>query len=294
MKKEILILTSFIFLFIKLNAQELPSLNWPVDNPSFLTMFASPASKAGVFEPGIVLSEEEFAKASQYGKKLIIIEKKRGLRGFPSALGNAVIIAHEAGLQTVYGGLADEAFTAETNIESNSIIGRFGKTACNKQNGIIFQVIDAKEKIFINPIKLLPYHNIKDKLSPIIKNAVLVNEKGITFDMEAAKYLKQGKYDLYASIKEGVKFINENFTPSEISIFVNGITVGRIPFYELESIKGEVYLKNTKLSAETLYKKEDSIYLGKISLTRGKNEIIISTIDSSQNETKATYSLKVD
>lgn len=294
MKRFLFTFTAFSFLCFKPAAQELPSLKWPVDTPVFLSMFAQPSQDYSVFNPGVIFSEDEFAKASQYGKKLITIEKKYGLKGFPSALGNAVIVAHEAGLQTVYGGLAPGEFAAGADIESGAIIGRAGKTASGKYGGIIFQVIDTKEKIFINPVKLLPYQNLNDKLPPSIKNTVLVNENGKTFNLDSVKHVKQGKYDLYSSIKDGIRDSGENFSPLEISVFVNGMSSGRIPFYELEAVKNEIYLKNTKLSAEKLYGRKNSIYLGRISLTRGNIELVLNVSDLAQNETKMVYNLKAE
>lgn len=294
MKKLLSIISVFLLLYLKAEAVELPTLKLPVNETIVSSMFADSSFGEGIFQAGIIFNGEEFVKAAQHGKKLIVIENKQSLKNFPSALGNAVIIAHEAGLQTVYGGLDSGALISETDIESGAVIGRSSPDSEGKPVPLIFQVIDSKEKIFIHPMKLLPFQVLEDKIAPVIKNTFLVDENGKIFNLEKVKNIRQGSYSLFSSISDGINNSAGNFSPLEIVIFVNGITSGRLPFYELEGSKGQVYLRNTKYSAAELYSRKGHIYLGKISLTRGSIELILNAADFSQNETKVSYTFKVE
>ena len=275
------------------------AFEWPLDTFTFSMLFGDSYSEQGNFQSGVVLRGSEEVRAAEYGKKLIVIEENKILNSFPSTLGNAIIISHDKGLQTIYGGLNDVATITDSNsnVEIFSIVGRLGKSAWGKGEELTFQVVDTQEKSFINPAtpNLLPIFLFEDKLSPAITNAVLVDEKTKqSYKIEAIKSIKQGEYDLYAFVKDSIIVPSESFMPFDVSISVNGKIVQNFQFYVLESNRGELYLKRTRISSNKLYNSEGKIYLGKLSLKRGNTEIIICATDISQNTTQMPYSLQVD
>ena len=169
MKKLVLILLSF-------NIFSVNALEWPMNDFRFAMLFGDAYSKGGNFQVGLILSGDESVKATEYGKKLIAIAENKSLREFPSTLGNALVIAHDKGLQTVYGNLKATPATMDENskIETFSIIGTVGNTAWGNNGELTFQVIDTQEKSFINPTRhLLPLLPFTDKL--MIKIIKLIN-----------------------------------------------------------------------------------------------------------------------
>ena len=274
------------------------ALEWPMNDFRFSMLFGDAYSMGGNFQVGIIFIGDESVKATEYGKKLIAIAENKALREFPSTLGNALVVAHDKGLQTVYGSLrATPAITDENSrIETFSIIGTVGNTAWGSEGELTFQVIDTQEKSFINPTRhLLPLLPFNDQLFPTITGTVLVDDKTKqSHRLDSIKNIKQGEYSLYSFLKDSIIDMSETFVPFDVSVLVNGKTALDVQFYVLEGNKGELYLKKTKISAERLYNNEGNIYLGKLLLKRGRTEIVISATDISQNTTRITYSLQVE
>jgi len=274
------------------------SLEWPLDNFTFSMLFGDAYSKDGNFQAGLVLKGDETVKAAEYGKKLISIEETNRLNIFPSTLGNALILCHDKGLQTVYGGLKNSINITDSSSfsETFSIIGTVGSTAWGKGEELTFQVLDTQEKNLINPIRhLLPLIPFQDKIFPTITGTILVNpETGQTYRLDVAKTVKQGEYDIYTFAFDSMLDSSESFMPFDVSILINGKTTLDVQFYVLESVKGQLFLKKTKISADQLYNKQGQIYLGRASLKRGYTEIVILATDISQNTSKASYNIQVD
>ena len=288
-----------IFLvFLSFTVFTLNALEWPMNDFRFSMLFGDSYSKDGNFQVGLIFTGDESVKATEYGKKLIAIAENKTLREFPSTLGNALIIAHDKGLQTVYGNLkaVPTIIDESSRIATFSIIGTVGKTAWGKEGELTFQVIDTQEKSFINPTRhLLPLLPFNDQLFPTIAGTVLVDDKSKhTYRLDSVKNIKQGEYDLYSFLKDRMVETSETFIPFDVSVLVNGKTALDVQFYVLEGNKGELHLKKTKISAEKLYNTEGKVYLGKLVLKRGYTEIVISATDISQNTTRVTYPLQIE
>ncbi len=276
----------------------LNALEWPMNDFRFSMLFGDAYSEGGNFQVGLIFTGDDSVKATEYGKKLIAITENKALREFPSTLGNALVIAHDKGLQTVYGNLkAIPTITDENSrIETFSIVGTVGNTAWGKEGELTFQVIDTQEKSFINPTRhLLPLLPFNDQLAPTITGTVLVDDATKqTYRLDSIKNIRQGEYSLYSFLKDRMVETSENFIPFDVSVLVNGKTALDVQFYVLEGNKGELYLKKTKISAENLYNNEGKVYLGRLILKRGHTEIVISATDISQNTTRITYPLQVE
>ena len=276
----------------------LSALEWPLDNFTFSMLFGDAYSKDSNFQAGLVLKGDESVKAAEYGKKLICIEETNRLNVFPSTLGNALVLSHDKGLQTIYGGLKHPIHITDSSskAETFSVIGIVGSTAWGKGEELTFQVLDTQEKTLINPTRnLLPLIPFQDKLLPTIKGTILTNyENGHTYMLDTTKTVKQGEYDIYTYAFDSILDPNEAFMPFNVAILINGRTTLDVQFYVLESVKGQLFLKKTKISANKLYNKEGQIYLGRASLKRGFNEIVILATDISQNTAKVSYNIQVD
>ena len=296
--KKIYILFMFCTFIFALSLSLVYALEWPLNDFSLSMIFGDSYSKNGSVQVGLALAATESVKVAEYGKKLIAIEEHKSLRRFPSALGNAIVVSHEKGLQTIYGGLESPATItdASSKVETFSVIGAVGDTAWGGKRELTFQVIDTQEKCFINPMRhLLPFLPIEDKILPAITSPTLINEKTKkTYNLETIKNLEQGDYELYTFAKDSMIDNMESFAPFALSVLLNGKNTIDMQFYVLESARGSLYLKNTKIDSKKIYNLDGKIYLGKLSLRRGRAELVILATDISQNTTRLAYSIQVE
>lgn len=291
--KKLFFASLFFSLLFCLNA-----LEWPLNNFSFSYIFGDAYSKQGNFQAGLVLKSNEEVKAAEYGKKLIIMKDSNSLHRFSSTLGNAIVLSHDKGLQTIYGGLKNlnEITDASSKVETFSILGTVGSSGWGKGSELTFQVVDVQEKSFINPIRnLLPLSHVVDQFYPTITGTILIEKNSKqSYRLDTLRTIKQGEYDLFTYARDTMIDSSESFMPFDVAIFLNGKTILDVQFYVLESNKGKLSLKKTKISSDNLYNNEGKIYLGTLSLKRGHAEIVISATDISQNTTRTTYGIQIE
>ncbi|EMB24628.1 hypothetical protein HMPREF9723_00316 [Treponema denticola OTK] len=267
------------------------SFEWPVENPSLLRLFAQ-RDEASVSQ-SLVFKEVDTVRASGYGKHIISIEEKNSSRFFPSTLGNAMIFIDDEGLQSIYANLSDtDLFTSRKETEAGSILGYAGKSAWTEEKSLIFQVADTRNNVLINPLLFMPA--IEEKTEPQIQNTVLINGDKQTISLETVKKIKQGSYDLYSSISDSAEKGGHQLAPFRITVSINGMNISDLPFEVLSSDGKDLYLQNKKLSLSLLYEKEGTMHLGKINLPAGKIELIITVLDKSGNQKKASFIFQVE
>ena len=267
------------------------SFEWPVENPSLLRLFAQ-KDEASVSQ-SLVFKEVDTVRASGYGKHIISIEEKNSSRFFPSTLGNALVFIDDEGLQSVYANLSDtDLFTSRKETESGSIIGHTGNSAWTEEKSLIFQVADVRNNVLINPLLFMP--EIEEKIQPQIQNTVLINSDKQTISLETVKKIKQGSYDLYSLIYDSAEKGGPQLAPFRITVSINGMNIADLPFEVLSSDGKSLYLKNKETSLSLLYQKDGAIHLGKINLPSGKIELIITVLDKSGNQKKASFIFQVE
>ena len=267
------------------------AFEWPVENPSLLRLFAQ-KDEASVSQ-SLVFKEVDTVRASGYGKHIISIEEKNSSRFFPSTLGNALVFIDDEGLQSIYANLSDtDLFTSRKETESGSIIGHTGNSAWTEEKSLIFQVADVRNNVLINPLLFMP--EIEEKTEPQIQNTVLINGDKQTISLETVKKIKQGSYDLYSSIYDSAEKGGPQLAPFRITVSINGMNIADLPFEVLSSDGKSLYLKNKEPSLSLLYQKDGAIHLGKINLPSGKIELIITVLDKSGNQKKASFIFQVE
>ena len=284
--------TFFFFLALAVCFTELYALDWPTDTQNFLRLFGQCVGES-TFEQGLTFENASTVRAADDGVLLITLDKKYGTGAFPSTLGNALVFLHDDGLQTVYGNLEDTViFRNRVTTESNAVIGRTGNSGWGKANTLIFQVSDSQKKVYINPLLLLP--SVDDKIAPQIQNIILINEQNTVFQMNGQKNVRQGSYELYADVSDTVSQGGLSFSPFRITIFVNGTNIRTIPFETIAEKDSDSYLGNTAFTATLLYRRKNELYLGKIILSRGKSDILITARDITGNEKSERFTIQVD
>ena len=267
------------------------SFEWPVENPSLLRLFAQ--RNESFVSRSLVFKEVDTVRASGYGKHIISIEEKNSTRFFPSTLGNAMIFIDDEGLQSIYANLSDtDLFTSRKETESGSIIGHTGNSAWTEEKSLIFQVADVRNNVLINPLLFMP--EIEEKIQPQIQNTVLINSDKQTISLETVKKIKQGSYDLYSLIYDSAEKGGPQLAPFRITVSINGMNIADLPFEVLSSDGKSLYLKNKETSLSLLYQKDGAIHLGKINLPSGKIELIITVLDKSGNQKKASFIFQVE
>ena len=135
---------------------------------------------------------------------------------------------------------------------------------------------------------------IEEKIQPQIQNTVLINSDKQTISLETVKKIKQGSYDLYSSISDSAEKGGPQLAPFRITVSINGMNIADLPFEVLSSDGKSLYLKNKETSLSLLYQKDGTIHLGKINLPSGKIELIITVLDKSGNQKKASFIFQVE
>lgn len=267
------------------------AFEWPVPQPYPASLFGQRAF--GVTERGIVLEKADIVRASGHGTILVVLKKNRNMSGFPGTLGNAVVLSHDEGLLTVYGNLdGADRISERVNVESGDILANAGTSAWGKSGSVIFQVIDREKKTFLNPLLVLP--PLEDRKAPSIRNVVVVSSGGQAYALGTAKSVRQGKYRLYADIPDAIDTSPYELAPFRITIQVNGKEYSSIPFELLQEKSGELYLSNPEFTWKKLYSDPERMYLGELSLTRGRADISIIARDTAGNERSVLFGLQIE
>ncbi len=285
--KKILSIFALVFLIF------LPcvALEWPSEEQDFDLLFGQKNESYKIFSKGIVFENVKTVRASEHGKHLINIDRKNS--SFPSTLGNSVIFIHEDGLQTIYANLKDtNLFSSRTKTETGSVIGQSGNSGWCENEALIFQVVDTKKQVFINPLLLLPA--VDDEVRPRIEDVILTDKNGRKINLEKVKLIKQGSYNLYANIYDKVKKDGEEkLAPFRVNVLINGINDISVPFEVLKTNFDKCFLQGTDISAGDLYQEEETMHFGKLNLTSGKIDLTINARDISGNELTKTFSFTV-
>lgn len=267
------------------------ALEWPANPVIPSRLFGQ--KNGGVFEKGIALEKSADVRSSNHGEILILIESGNDMNGFPSTLGNALLIAHDDGLVTVYGNLNTvDQIEGKTNIEMGTLLGMPGASGWASPGEILFQVLDAQRKTYLNPLLLLP--SLKDAKQPRIRNLLLVSGTGQAIQVSGSQRIRQGKYSLYADIADTIDQSQREMSPFTATVLVNGVTVSTVHFELLKSTGTELYLSEASLTYPIVYKESEALFLGEILFSRGKTDLIITARDASGNEKNLQSTLQVD
>ncbi|MEL3906042.1 MAG: peptidoglycan DD-metalloendopeptidase family protein [Treponema sp.] len=268
------------------------TLEPPTDTPAFIRLFGQRIEGSAV-EQGLTFEKSDAVRAADHGILLITLDTKSRSGSFPSTLGNAAVLLHDDGLQTIYGNLENTHLLQNRSYtETKTVIGRTGSSGWGTPQALIFQVSDIQKQVYINPLLLLPA--IEDNTAPHIQNVFLVSERNTAIPAAGQKNIRQGTYELYADISDTVTAGGRSFSPFRISVFVNGTTVRIIPFETILQKQGFLHLGNTALTDTLLYRRPQVLYLGKIMLNRGKCDLLITARDITGNEKSELFPLQVE
>ncbi len=269
----------------------LPALDWPVLPGVPAILFGQ--RYGGVMSRGLYFPPTDMVRAAGNGTVLVTLEENRNFTGFPGTLGNAIVLVHDEGLATVYGNLASvDRVAGQRAVETQSILGATGSGAWGEPGVVSFEVLDLAKRTVLNPLLLLPA--FRDTKAPRIRNVVAVSEANQTLTLGASKYLKQGRYRLYADVGDSLDDSKSDVSPFRITVMVNGKEELAMPFEIMKAEAGSVFLSRPEFSFSTLYADPERIFLGEIDFMRGKTDVMLIVRDFAGNERSAQFALVIE
>ena len=289
-----------IFLF---SSTFLMAFEWPVNMSStettIKTNFAE--NRGSSFANGFVFSTSEEIISSEDGVVLVHLNPENSYyENFSSTLDNALILAHQDKMISVYSGFEQvnqDIFSGE--ISSGTVLGSVNKkseTDISVENtnpnakkiplpkkDFEFQLIDTKNTVVINPFLLL---SRLEKTSPVFPGKIfVVNKKGSEINLEERKTFASGIYSIY----------RENTSsrmPLKTSVFVNGEETSTINYDTLLYKNSRICVSGKDFySIEKIYPNSKRQFLGDIEVSRGKNLITVVVTDSLGIERRISHTV---
>ncbi len=267
------------------------AFEWPVSNSKPRSLFAQKSGET--IEYGLVLDKEDLVRTAGNGTVIMTLAAEPTPAGFPCALGNMVIVAHDEGLITIYGNLDSvDRIESQSAVETGTIVGETGNTACSDEGTLVFQVVDQVRHLYLNPLLLLPAQ--PDTHKPVITAATLTGGNGRIYNLSSVRAVMQGKYRLHAGISDTMNGAKNALSPFRVTIVLNGSEHRSLPFELVRTDDGLLYLGSTDYRLDQLYNSDNMLNLGEIHLTRGRNDISIIARDITGNERIASWSITAD
>ena len=290
-----------IFLF---SSTFLMAFEWPVNMTStettIKTNFAE--NRGSSFANGFVFSTSEEIKSSEDGVVLVHLNPENSYyESFSSTLDNALILAHQDKMISVYSGFEQvnqDIFSGE--ISSGTVLGSVNKKSETEvpventnpnakkiplpKKDFEFQIIDTKNTVVINPFLLL---SRLEKTSPVFPGKIfVVNKKGSEINLEERKTFASGIYSIY----------RENTSsrmPLKTSVFVNGEESSTINYDTLLYKNSRICVSGKDFySIEKIYPNSKRQFLGEIEVSRGKNLITVVVTDSLGIERRISHTVE--
>ncbi|MBO6218299.1 MAG: M23 family metallopeptidase [Treponema sp.] len=266
------------------------AFDWPQNeilSDSFYSYFAQ--FRGGTIGTSLIFSESEEVKASDDGQVLAVISEHDEDELFESTLGNAVILEHKDDLITVYANLDSENLPnllGLRRVSKGTSFGTTGTSSWQEGEGCLeFQVLDTKNKTYVNPRILMP--RIGKELALTIKNVVAVNKKGTIYDLGTVKTMPSGVYQLYREKQEVAM-------PYKTTVYVNGVIAESLSYDTLSEKNGKITVIGKKnYDVNAMYPDKERQFLGEITLPKGKTQIMVIVADILGKEKQIIYTADV-
>ncbi|MBQ0162854.1 MAG: hypothetical protein KBS84_06825 [Treponema sp.] len=268
------------------------TFDWPQDNISAKKFFSFFGQKrANTISNSLIFSEAETAKVCDNGQVAVIItEHEDGFNWFESTLGNAVVVAHEDSLSTVYANLDQDNFNQQLflnpEVTTGTELSTTGNSAWQEEESYLeFQIIDTKNHNYINPLILMPRIGKEESLT--LTNITLQNKFGKFYDLETQRNIPAGVYKIYRK-KQNLA------VPYKTAVSVNGSESEKITFDTLKMAEDELAIEgNYFYPVNKLYIENDLMLMGELYLAHGKDTISVIVTDFSGNERSRVFNVTV-
>jgi len=269
------------------------AFDWPQDavlSDSFYSYFGQ--LRGNGISSSLIFSDSSTVKASEDGKIVTVITEHNDDMGwFESPLGNAVIIAHDDNLMTVYGNLDGESLKEDifelSDVKTGTEFGVSGNSGWQSGTSCLeFQVIDLLQNSSVNPRVLMPHEGHEKELS--IGSITAIGKNGTVYPIWNRMSLPAGHYFLYRSR-------HKTMLPYKISVSINGALMERISYDRLKQSGMRLcVIGNSPYPVEKVYPDSDKQLLSEINLSSGKNIVTITVNDILGAEKTAEYIIFVN
>lgn len=268
------------------------AFDWPQDETnadSFASYFAQ--LRGGKIASSIVFRESSSdVRAADNGEITLIIGGHAGDYGWvDSPLGNAVVIAHDDKISTVYGNLDEDSLPTYLygSVLSGTKIGESGNSAWHEgEGGLEFQVLDLENKSCINPRLLMP--RVGEELELLIGNLSLDDRDGKTHYLLNERNLPAGSYRLYQDRQDVA-------VPYKTQVALNGLTVESISYDNLLESRGALCVQgNEKYSVKDIYPDAKRRLLSVIHLAHGHSTLSVTVSDILGESHQIKYNIDIE
>ncbi|MBQ9238665.1 MAG: M23 family metallopeptidase [Treponema sp.] len=271
----------------------LSAFNWPhpgdVTSNSFSTYFGQ--FRGETVSTSLIFETPAEIVAADDGAVLIVLnEHDDDCAFFPSALGTAIIVAHNDALLTVYGNIDSESVsesiqTAE-HITAGTVLGHSGNSAWQqRRNSLEFQIIDGKMSTAINPRIIMP--RIDAELPLTIGSLTLEAHDGTQYAVSNGRRIPKGLYRVY-------KERQQRAVPYRTRIDVNGVLLDEISYDVLSQNGAELVAQGRHpYPLAALYPDDARQLLGEASFTSGRTVLTVTLTDILGHERSASWTFTV-
>lgn len=286
-KIKIILSLIVAFLFFPMG---LFAFEWPMEIESLNDIrFFFLENRKTFISPSLVFPKGETIFLSEAGKNIFRFEKNSYCGQFPSTLGNALVIAHENDMRSIYANLGEFAIDETKDfLQGGSEIALSGHSGWHEEeSGLEFIVIDTKNKTLINPLLVLPM-NLK-ALDFSVGKLFLKDIRGEYRELANGKSFEEGVYILYRETKEKMPFFKN-------LVSLNGNTLDSLNNDSLSLWDKKLVLKTsggTNLDFETNFPREGMQYVCEVKLSRGKSTLIVQIFDIFANKKQIQYTFDV-
>lgn len=284
MKKMQPIALSALMMMVPLAAFEWPQPGMTAQ--SFSSTFGQ--LRGSGLSSSLVFSEPAEVAAIESGTVVATLGGNAGEMGWlHSPLGNAVILAHDDGLLSVYGNLEQVGIDDDTSrVARGQSLGTSGGSGWQSgKSSLELQVIDTERDAYINPRLLMP--RFEEELPISLYGISLIGRNGETLELRTRRSLSAGIYRLYRGREQA-------FFPHATTVAVNGAAVETITFDSLtRSARRLTVAGRRPYNADEIYPTADKQFLAEITLSRGRNTLSVTVADLNGREYTASYTLEV-
>ena len=279
----------FFVLFLQILSFYTFAFEWPQEekvlSDSFYSYFGQ--LRGNTISSSLIFADPSKIKASETGVITAIIEEYNDDSDFfPSTLGNAVIVAHDDKILTVYGNIDAEHISKEiyndSKVTTETTFGISGNSGWQQgHSSLEFQVVDTKNKTFINPRILMP--RIGNELNLSISDVILQNKNGKKYSLPLTYSIPTGTYKVYKK-RQSIAI------PYKTNLLINGTVFDTISYDLLRQIDGKICVSGkSNYPKNILYPTEDLQLIGETTITHGKNTLTIRISNILGKELVANY-----
>lgn len=279
----------FTSLLLVVGNFSLVAFDWPqegVTAESFSTPFGQ--FRGGNYSSSLIFSEPAQVSATETGTVVAILGGNSSEMGwFQSPLGNAVILAHDDSLVSVYGNLTEVDIESSTQrVSKGAKLGTSGASGWQSGQGSLeFQIVDTKRDAAINPRMLMPL--LEEELPISLYGITAIGRNGETLELRTRRSVSAGTYKLYRGREQ-------EFFPHTTSVAVNGTEVETITFDALtRSGRRLSVVGHRPYNSSDSYPTTDKQFLAEVTLARGRNTLSVTVADINGKEYTANYTLEV-